>query len=138
MILLHTYEYMKFIWKLILGIHLCPRNTCKGIFRHKRNAHIQISLDVRKPTFRYASNEDSDQPAHSHSLIRLFTGHILDSQGHEVTSYGQRRLIRLRRCAGLFESLLDEQVRKYVFSRSSSNHPAHLAKKRYLEIYAIN
>ena len=27
-----------------------------------------------------APSEDSDQPAHSRSLIRIFTGHILDSQ----------------------------------------------------------
>ena len=38
-----------------------------------------------------APSEDSDQPAHSHSLIRIFTERILDSQGCEVSSCGQRR-----------------------------------------------
>ena len=39
-----------------------------------------------------AHSEDSDQPAHSRSLIRIFTGRILDSQGCEDSSCGQRRL----------------------------------------------
>ena len=37
-------------------------------------------------------SEDSDQPAHSRSLIRIFTGRILDSQGCKVSPCGQRRL----------------------------------------------
>ena len=43
-----------------------------------------------------APSEDSDQPAHSRSLIRIFTGHILDSQWCQVSSCGQQWLIRLR------------------------------------------
>ena len=39
-----------------------------------------------------APSEDSDQPAHSRSLIRIFTGRILESQGSNVSSCGQRRL----------------------------------------------
>ena len=39
-----------------------------------------------------ASSDDSDQPARSRSLIRIFTGHILDSQGCKLSSCGQRRL----------------------------------------------
>ena len=37
--------------------------------------------------------EDSDQTGHSHSLIRIFSGHILESQGCKVSSCGQLRLI---------------------------------------------
>ena len=37
-------------------------------------------------------NEDSDQPAHSRSLIRIFTVRILDSQGCKGWSCGQLRL----------------------------------------------
>ena len=33
-----------------------------------------------------ASSEDLDQPAHLHSLIKVFTGHNLDSQGCKVSS----------------------------------------------------
>ena len=36
--------------------------------------------NVRKCTFKRAPSEDSDQPTHSRSLIRIFTGHILHSQ----------------------------------------------------------
>ena len=37
-------------------------------------------------------SEDSDQPAHPRSLIRVFTGHSLGSQGSKASSGGQRRL----------------------------------------------
>ena len=39
-----------------------------------------------------APSEDSDQPAHPRSLIRVFTGHCVDSQGSKTSSGGQRRL----------------------------------------------
>ena len=38
-----------------------------------------------------AASEDSDQPAHSRSLIRIFTRRILDSQGCICFSCGQQR-----------------------------------------------
>ena len=55
------------------------------------------------------------------SLIRIFTGHILDSKWHQCSSCGQRRLIRLCGCTGWFESSLGAHVRRYVFSRCGSN-----------------
>ena len=39
-----------------------------------------------------APSEDSDQPAHARSLIRIFTRRFLDSQGCKVSSRWQRRL----------------------------------------------
>ena len=39
-----------------------------------------------------AHSEDFDQPAHSHSLVRIFAAHFLDSQGCKVSSCRQRRL----------------------------------------------
>ena len=39
-----------------------------------------------------APSEDSDQPAHSRSLIRIFTERILDRHRCSVSSCGQRRL----------------------------------------------
>ena len=39
-----------------------------------------------------APSEDSDQTAHSRSLIRIFTGRILDNQRCKVSSCGQQRL----------------------------------------------
>ena len=54
---------------------------------------IYLSLNVRKHLRACTPCEDSDQPAHSHSLIRIFTGRILDSQGCHIYLYGQGRLI---------------------------------------------
>ena len=42
-----------------------------------------------------APSEDSDQPAHSLSLVRIFTGRILDCQRCTVSSCEKYRLIRL-------------------------------------------
>ena len=66
-----------------------------------------------------APSEDSDQTAHSRSLIRIFTGRISDSrwQGYKVSSCGQRRLIRLRVWS---ESSLGAYVVRHVFSRCGS------------------
>ena len=61
-----------------------------------------------------APSEDSDQPAHARSLIRIFTRRFLDSQGCKVSSRWQWRLIRLRGCAGWFEVSLSAHVRRYV------------------------
>ena len=36
-------------------------------------------------------SEDSGQPTHSRSLIRILTGRILDSQGGKVSSCRERR-----------------------------------------------
>ena len=43
-----------------------------------------------------APSEDSNQPAHSRSLVRIFTVRILDSQGCSFN----KDLIRLRGCSG--------------------------------------
>ena len=55
--------------------------------------HLEKYLcrDIRK-LGTYVSNEDVDQLVHSHRLIRIFTGCILDSQGVKVSSCGQRKL----------------------------------------------
>ena len=63
-----------------------------------------------------APSEDSDQPAHSRSLIRIFTGRILDSQGCEVSSWRQRKLW----CAGWFESSFSAHFRRDVLSYCGS------------------
>ena len=68
-----------------------------------------------------APRKDSDQPANSHRLIRIFIGNILDSQGFQ--SFFTRRtktLIRLRGYTGWFESLLDAHIRGDVFSHDDS------------------
>ena len=40
----------------------------------------------------------------------------------DIFSSGQRRMIRLRGCIGLFEFSLDAHVRRYVFSRCALNY----------------
>ena len=63
-----------------------------------------------------AHSEDADQPAHSRSLIILFTGRILDSQRCSVFMRTTKTLVRLCGCAGWFESSLGAYVRRYVSS----------------------
>ena len=48
----------------------------------------QTNEPQRKKTYhvKCASSEGSDQPAHSRSLIRIFTCRILDTQGCKVSS----------------------------------------------------
>ena len=43
----------------------------------------------------FAPSEDSDQPRHPPSLIRVFVVRSKDSQGSKASSCGQRRLVRL-------------------------------------------
>ena len=54
----------------------------------------QLSLPQHQKTYlrKCAPREDSDQPAHSRSLIRIFTRRIWDCQGCKVYSCRQRRL----------------------------------------------
>ena len=54
---------------------------------------------------------------------RIFTGHILDSQGFKVSSSRQQRPIRLCRWAGWFESLFGKHVRRYIFYLAAILHP---------------
>ena len=63
-----------------------------------------------------ASSEDSDQPAHSHSLIRIFTGRTLASQGCKVSIYGQQRLCS--DCADEIPSW-NGQRHMFIYSRLS-------------------
>ena len=63
----------------------------------------------------YAPSEDSDQPAHSRRLIRIFTGRIFDSQECKVSSCLKRRLIRMRGCAGCLNTSFGAYSRRYFF-----------------------
>ena len=63
---------------------------------HVRNQvlsrHSSIVTFSQKRTLTCALSDDSDKPAHSRSLIRIFTVRILDRQGRKVSSCGQGRL----------------------------------------------
>ena len=82
-----------------------------------------MSSNGRKKDLRAcALRENSNQSAHSHSLIRIFTGRILDSQGcKNVLMRTMKTLIRLRGCTSSFESLLGAFVRRFFFLRLGSN-----------------
>ena len=64
-----------------------------------RSSHLRYSgsliWTVRKEhvPLIYAPSEDSDQPAHSRSLIRVSAGRFVDSEGSMVSSAGQWRLL---------------------------------------------
>ena len=99
----------------------------------RKRAHYNLELEKTKqkkphnismPSFKLQSqksylqtcvpNEDSDQPAHFCSLIRIFTGCILDSQ---VCSLYMWSIKTLKTDAQADSSLLWDHVRKYVFSQ---------------------
>ena len=79
-------------------------------------SNYQLRCIVRKCTFRTcAPSEDSYQPGHLCSLMRIFVGCILNRP--RMQSFFMRStktLIRLCRCAGWFESSLGAHVRRYI------------------------
>ena len=98
-----------------------------------------MSRNVRKRTL--APREDSNQTAHSRSLIWIFSGRILDCQ---VSSCEQRRLVKLRGFADWFVSSLGTHIRWYVFSSCGSNTNAVFCSKYmyrprhyYFRVYVI-
>ena len=70
---------------------LCTTSHIKMFASHKHTLSRRLWEPQRQKTYFQprAASEDSDQPAHSHSLIRIFT---LDSPVCKVCSCGQRRL----------------------------------------------
>ena len=81
-----------------------------------------MNRNVRKRTFWRASNEDSNQPARSRSLISVF---VVRMKKLCNLGYPKMRpvkiLIRLRECADWSESSLGAKARWYVFWRCGSD-----------------
>ena len=69
----------------------------------------------------YASNEGVDQPVHLRSLISAFVVHYLDSIISMLAKYKISRLASLCSWAGWFESYLDTNSRRQVFSWHGSD-----------------
>ena len=65
-------------------------------------------------------SEDSDQPAHSRSLIRIFTGRIFDSQGCKVSSCEERRF-----WSDCVDSQADQSLRCVLMSEGTFANVAH-------------
>ena len=91
---------------------------------HVASTLIRRHFNVMCPLGMYfqtcASRENADQLSHSRSLIKIFTGHILDRQRCKVPSVGHKTLIRLRGRASLLESSLGAHVKRYVSSHFGS------------------
>ena len=71
-----------------------------------------------------APGEDSDQPAHSRSLIRNFTSRILDSQGCKVSSHDNEdtgQTARMRRLIWVFVGRTHQKVRCGSFAHRSAS-----------------
>ena len=114
-------------------VHSC--NCFQSLYRFvslMENRMLQLEQNTKKWTVTsetylrtYATSEDSDQTAHSRSLIRIFTGRISDTHRYSVLLcffffFSTRQ--RLSRLDG-FESLFGADVRRYVYSRCGSNKP---------------
>ena len=69
-----------------------------------------------------APSEDSDQPGHPPSLIRVFAVHSVGGWGPNVSSCEQQRLIRLGGCPGWSESSLGAKVILLALSWGGSFH----------------
>ena len=84
-----------------------------------------------------AHSEDSDQPAHSRSLIRIFTERILDNQGKFLHADNET-FTRRRKRAEWFKSSSDAHVRRYVFSRCGSLcHIEQKMRKTCLKVWGV-
>ena len=55
----------------------------------------QLSHNVKKRSSECALNQYSDQPAHSRSLIIIFTGNLLDDLRYKVLVWTMKTMIRL-------------------------------------------
>ena len=99
------------------------------LLHHRPQRHSMTDSQRQKTYHRTcALSEDSDQTAHSRSLIWIFTGRMLDWQEcsfavwsesslgacwigkNAVSSFGERRLIRVRGCAGYWSDCADLQA----------------------------
>ena len=90
---IHMYSYISFLcWFRFLDNILKILNYTHAELTNSSVSNL-FGPQGQKPCLRTcAPSEDSDQPAHSRSLIRIFTERILDSQGYTVSSCGQRWL----------------------------------------------
>ena len=75
---------------------------------------------VKTKTMAYAPSEDSDQPGHLPSLIRVFAVRMKKAWVISYSLSAERRLIRLGGCTGWSESLLGAHIIMLVLSCGGS------------------
>ena len=73
-------------------------NASQTVFSNKTH-HLSVNLFLTR-----ALSKDSDQPAHSHILIRIFTAHILESQGRKVEDAQADLILRWARISDVYSS----------------------------------
>ena len=112
----HFWSHLSFAFNIFTS-----KRDCSRIYRSLPNATLVENSGVPTLKQRYGYHNPRKH-ARSLSLIRFFTGPILDSKECKFSSCGQRRLIRLGGCAGWSESSSGAHVRRYVFSRCGSYH----------------
>ena len=101
----------------VLAFHACTGWSASFLFSHITNEpqHDKTNKMICVP------NEESDQPGHPPSLIRVFAVRMKNPWVLGYTLIAQWRLIRLGRCPGWSESSLGAQVILLVLSCSGSN-----------------
>ena len=107
--------------------HFFSKNTCELDIVLTRKFNILTPNELVKLTMLWTTGPWSTTsetyfrtytPAHSCSLIRIFTGCILGSQGCKVYLYAQHRLIRMRGCGAWLESSLGAHVKGHVIMKT--------------------
>ena len=80
--------------EILTHIPAIPVVQVQHLFFSSSSVSLSTYMPLHHKTYlrTCAPSEDSDQPVHSRSLIRIFTGHILDREGCKVSSCRQRRL----------------------------------------------
>ena len=98
-----------------------------GHFPNKPNFYYQRVSIIEPPHDKTnkivcAPSDDSDQPGHPHSLIRVFAVRMKKAWDLERRA---KTLIRLGGCPGLSESSLGAQIILFVLLRGGSVYPFH-------------
>ena len=99
--------------------------------------HVRTDWTATSKTYlrTCAPSEDSDQPAHSRSLIRIITRRILDSHGSKVSSYGRRRL--WSEYAGWFVYSLGAHFRRHFSHVTTRLYPLQSIRQHHTSSFAI-
>ena len=74
------------VFFVLLNFRMCVSPNLTSIVTGHRFEMVSHELQRLKTYFDRAPSEDSDQPAHSRRLIRIFTGRIFDDQRCKVSS----------------------------------------------------
>ena len=103
----------------------------KALYFESGHENTHKNRDEKKRTLEYVRSVKTDQTAHLRSLIRVFAGRSTDNQGYSYYRSTVKTLLRLRVCAGWFESAIGAHVWKYIFSHSGSVSHMRSGKSKF-------